>query len=112
VTPSKLIELKKLENEGNQTNNDLNPKLKGSLQATFNIQVRDTLDCEVARMFYSSGAPFHLAIRPYYRSAFSYAVNTYNLSGYVHSTYNKLRGSLLSKERSHVENLLQPIRNS
>jgi len=34
------------------------------------------------------------------------------LSGYVPPTYNKLRGLLLSKERSHVENLLQPIRDS
>jgi len=30
----------------------------------------------------------------------------------VDTTYNKLRCPLLSKERSHVENLLQPIRNS
>ena len=63
-------------------------------------------------MFYSSGLPFHLARSPYYRSAFSYAPNTYNLSGYVPLTYNKLRGPLLSKERSHVKNLLQPIRHS
>ncbi|XP_068497993.1 uncharacterized protein [Phaseolus vulgaris] len=63
-------------------------------------------------MFYSSGLPFHLARSPYYRSAFSNAANTSNLSGYVPPTYNKLRGPLLSKERSHVENLLQPIQNS
>nr|XP_007144620.1 hypothetical protein PHAVU_007G170700g [Phaseolus vulgaris]ESW16614.1 hypothetical protein PHAVU_007G170700g [Phaseolus vulgaris] len=133
VTPSKLVEFKKLDNEatlkieglkqkevhlppvsdeGNQTNSDDNPKFKGSLQAAFNIQARDTLDCEIARMFYSSGLPFHLSRSPYYRSAFSYAANTSNLSEYVPPTYNKLRGHLLSKERSHVENLLQPIQNS
>ncbi|XP_068504437.1 uncharacterized protein [Phaseolus vulgaris] len=134
VTPSKLVEFKKLDNEaslkieyskkkkvplphvsdeGKQSNNnDLNPKLKGSLQAAFNIQGRDTVDCAVARMFYSSGLPFHLARNPYYRNAFSVAANTSNLSGYVPPTYNKLRGPLLSKERRHVENLLQPIRNS
>ena len=43
---------------------------------------------------------------------FSFAANTSNLSGYVLPTYNKLRGPLLSKERRHIENLLQPIRNS
>jgi len=133
VTPLKLIEFKYLDNEaslkinyskkkkvplppisneGNQTNTDLNSKLKGSLQVTFNIQVRDTLDCEVAMMFYSSRLPFHLARSPYYRRAFSYASNTSNLSGYVPPTYNKLRSHFLSKERSHVENLMQPIRNS
>jgi len=134
VTTSKLVELKKLDNEaklkieglkqkkkvslppvsdeGNQTRSDVNPKFKGSLQAAFNIQARDTLDCDIARMFYSSGLPFHLARSPYYRSAFSNAANTSKLSGYVAPTYNKLRGPLLSKERSHVENLLQPTRHS
>jgi len=63
-------------------------------------------------MFYSSGLSFNLARSPYYRSVFSYAANTSNLSGYVPPTYNKLRGPLLTKERIHVENLLQSIRNS
>jgi len=129
---SKLVEFKKLDNEatlkieisnkrkvplpvsdeGNQTNKGV--RLKGSLESSFNNQARDryTLDCEIVRMFYSSGLPFHLARSPYYRSAFSYAANTSNLSGYVPPTYNKLRGPLLSNERSHIENLLQPIRNS
>jgi len=60
--------------EGNQTNKGL--KLKGALESSFNIQARDTLDCEIARVFYSSGLPFHLARSPYYRNAFSYAANT------------------------------------
>jgi len=63
-------------------------------------------------MFYSSCLPFHLAGSRYYRNAFSYTANTSNLSGYVPPTYNKLRSHLLSKERSRVENRLQPIRNS
>jgi len=90
VTSAKLVEFKKLDNDS----------------------TRDTLDYEIARMFYSSGLPFHLARSPYYRSAFSYAANTSNLDGYVPPTYNKLIGPLLSKERSHIESLLQPIRNS
>ena len=85
---------------------------KGSLQASFNIQARDTLDCEIAKMFYSSGLPFNLAKSAYYKSEFSYVANTSNLSEYVLPTYNKLIGPLLSKERSHVKNILQPIRNS
>ena len=77
---SKLVEFKKLDNEatlkiknlkkkkvplldvsdeGNQTNKSLG--LKGLLESSFNFQARDTLDCEIARMFYSSGLPFHLA---------------------------------------------------
>ena len=63
-------------------------------------------------MIYASGLSFNLARNPYYRSAFCYATNTSNLSGYVPPSYNKLRGPLLVKERIHVENLLEPIRNS
>ena len=76
------------------------------------MQGRDGLDARIARMFFSSGLPFHLARNPYYREAFSYATNTPNLSGYKPPSYNKLRTTLLTTERSHVENLLQPIRNS
>jgi len=79
------------------------------LESSFNNQARDTLDCEIAMMFYFSGLSFRLARSPYYKSIFSYAANTFNLSGYVPPTYNKFRGPLLSKERSHVGNLLQPI---
>jgi len=62
-------------------------------------------------MFYFSCLLFRFLRSPYYRNAFSYAANTSNLSGYVLPTYNKLGGHLLLKERSHVENLLQPITN-
>jgi len=34
-------------------------------------------------MFYSLGLPFYLARSLYYRSVFSYAANTSNLSGYI-----------------------------
>ena len=125
VSSSKLIEFKKLDNEatlkieiskkkkvplplvsdeGNQKNKTL--RLKGPLESSFNIQARDILDYEIARMFYFSSLPFNLASSSYYRSAFSYAANTSNLSGYVPLTYNKLIGPLLAKEIIHVENLL------
>ena len=130
---SKLVEFKKLNNEATlkiensnkkkvflrhvskerkQTGSGVHQKLKDLLKASFNIQARGSLNCEIARMFYSSRLAFHLVRSPYYRSAFCYAYNTSNLSGYVPPSYNKLRGPLLEKERSHVENLLQPIRNS
>jgi len=60
----KKVHLPPVSDEGNHTNHDLNPKLKVSLQAAFNIQARDTLDCEVPRMFYSSRLAFQLARSP------------------------------------------------
>ena len=108
----KKVSLPPISEERKQTSNGVHQKLKGPLEASFNIQARDSLRCEIARMFYSSGLAFHLARSPYYRRAFSYAANTSNLSGYVSPSYNKLRGPLFEKERSHVENLMQPIRKS
>jgi len=107
-----MVPLPPVSDEGNQTINGVNPELKGSLQVSFNTQERDTFDCEILRMLYSLGLPFHLARNLYYKSAFSYIVNTYNLSEYVSPTYNKFRGPLPSKEKSNVENLLKPISNS
>jgi len=76
------------------------------------LQGRDGLDARIARIFFSSRLPFHLARNPYYRDTFPYTANTPNLNGYKPPSYNKLRTTLLTTKRSHVENLLQPIRNS
>jgi len=111
MSKKRKVPLLPVSHERNQTKKDLR-RLKGPLESSFNIQARDTLDYEIVRMFYASSLSFNLARSPYYRSAFSYAANTSNLSGYVSPSYNKLRGHLLAKERIHVENLLEPIRNS
>jgi len=88
ISKKKKVPLPPVSDEGNQTNKTLSLRLKGPLESYFNIQARDTLDYEIARMFYSSGLAFNLARSPYYRSVFSYAYNTSNLSGYVPPTYS------------------------
>ncbi|XLQ99904.1 hypothetical protein S83_066103, partial [Arachis hypogaea] len=62
-------------------------------------------------MFFSSGLPFHLAKNPYFVKAFSYAANNY-IDGYIPPGYNKLRTTLLEKEKQHVERMLEPTKNS
>ncbi|RZC29827.1 hypothetical protein D0Y65_001431 [Glycine soja] len=136
VTIDKLIDLKKIDNEATlrversktksvslppvstQHQMDTNtlgvdPKKRktSTVENAFNFQDRETLDHEIARMFYSSGLPFHLARNPHYRKAFAYAANN-QISGYQPPGYNKLRTTLLQNERRHVENLLQPIKNA
>ncbi|KAL5183949.1 hypothetical protein HKD37_17G047737 [Glycine soja] len=136
VTVAKLIDLKKIDNEATlrvessktksvslssvstQHQMDTNtlgvdPKKRktSSVENAFNLQARETLDHEIARMFYSSGLPFHLARNPHYRKAFVYAANN-QISGYQPPGYNKLMTTLLQNERRHVENLLQPIKNA
>ncbi|KAL5146480.1 hypothetical protein HKD37_06G016307 [Glycine soja] len=87
-------------------------KRKASIvENVFNLQARETLDHEIARMFYSLGLPFHLARNPHYRKAFPYAANN-KINGYQPPGYNKLRTTLLQNERRHMEILLQPIKNA
>ena len=69
---------------------------------SFNLKLRDQMDVEVARMFYASGLPFHLARSPYYVSCTQFAANN-ALASYVPPGYNKLRTSLLQQERAHME---------
>ncbi|KAG4935424.1 hypothetical protein JHK82_049727 [Glycine max] len=115
VTVAKLIDLKKIDNEATLRVESLgvDPKKRkaSSVENAFNLQARETPDHEIARMFYSSGLPFHLARNPHYRKAFAYAANN-QISGYQPPGYNKLRTTLLQNERRHVENLLQPIKNA
>ncbi|KAL3009924.1 hypothetical protein AAZX31_07G111100 [Glycine max] len=136
VTIAKLIDLKKIDNEATlrvekskikfvslppvstQHQMDTNtfgvdPKKRKTStgENAFNLQARETLDHEIARMSYSSGLPFHLARFPHYRKAFAYAANN-QISGYQPPGYNKLRTTLLQNERRHVENLFQPIKNA
>ena len=136
ITNAKLIDLKKIDNEATlrveksktkfvslplvSTQHQMDTTILGddpkkrktsTVESVFNLQARETLDHEIARMFYSSGLPFHLARNPHYRKTFAYAANNY-ISGYQPPGYNKLRTTLLQNERRHVENLLQPIKNA
>ena len=66
-------------------------------------------DSEIARMFYTRGLSFHFARNPYYARAFKSASQ---FPGYVPPGYNALRTSLLQKEKSNIENLLEPIKKN
>ncbi|XP_025628477.2 uncharacterized protein [Arachis hypogaea] len=128
ITAVKLQELRKLDNEATLLSESAKPKSiplppsndegsskkrkgPGTIDHSFNMKDRDTLDLEIARMFYSSGLPFHLARNPHFIKAFSFASNK-NLDGYIPPGYNKLRTTLLEREREHVERMLEPIKNS
>uniref|UniRef100_A0A803NF28 BED-type domain-containing protein n=1 Tax=Chenopodium quinoa TaxID=63459 RepID=A0A803NF28_CHEQI len=84
-------------------------KSNNTISNAFNMKSRDQLDSEIARMFYTRGLPFNLARNPYYVSSYTIAANS-NLSGYKPPRYNKLRTTLLCKEKENVDRLLQPIK--
>ncbi|KAI0514041.1 hypothetical protein KFK09_010075 [Dendrobium nobile] len=71
--------------------------------------MREQLDGDIARMFYSAGLPFNLARNPHYKNAFTYACNN-NLAGYVPPGYNVIRTKLLQRERDNIEKLLELTR--
>ncbi|XP_057723564.1 uncharacterized protein LOC130939478 [Arachis stenosperma] len=130
VTSTKLEELKKLDSESTLLHESKKAKsiplpplsnaseidsrkrrATGPLENAFNVNARETLYLHIARMFFSFGLPFHLAKNPYFVKAFSYAANNY-IDGYIPPRYNKLRTTLLEKEKQHVERMLEPTKNS
>ena len=70
---------------------------------------REIVDSEITRMFYTRGVVFHFARNPYYARAFKSASQ---LPSYVPLGYNALRTTLLQKEKSNIENLLEPIKKT
>ncbi|XP_010473954.1 PREDICTED: uncharacterized protein LOC104753391 [Camelina sativa] len=81
------------------------------IERAFGIAARDQLDQEIARMFYTGGVAFNLARNPHYHRSYQFAAAT-NIDGYVPPGYNKLRTTLLQKERNHVESLLVPLKST
>ncbi|XP_030963547.1 uncharacterized protein LOC115984664 [Quercus lobata] len=65
----------------------------------------------ITRTFYSAGLPFHFAKNPYWIEMIKFAANN-NLVGYIPPGYNKLRTTLLQKERAHIEKLLRSIKDT
>ncbi|XP_048594911.1 uncharacterized protein LOC111200150 [Brassica napus] len=97
--------------------NETNPASKkrksadSAIARSFGIEVRDQLDQEIARMFYSGGVSFNLARNPHYHRSYQFAAEN-KIDGYVPPSYNKLRTTLLQKERNNVERLLVPFKST
>ncbi|GAA0138908.1 hypothetical protein LIER_42556 [Lithospermum erythrorhizon] len=66
--------------------------------ASFGIQAGDQLDQEITRIFYTGGLPFKLARNPHYHRSYQ-SVTTNKIDGYVTPDYNKLKTTLLQKEK-------------
>nr|XP_043613038.1 uncharacterized protein LOC122585009 [Erigeron canadensis] len=80
-------------------------------EKAFGVETRDQLDQEIARMFYTGGLPFNLARNPHYVKAFQFAANN-KIDGYIPPGYNKLRTTLLQKEKDNVQRQLEPLRST
>lgn len=81
------------------------------IEKAFGIELKDKLDQEIARMFYTGGLPFNLARNPHYYRSYQFAAEN-KIAGYMPPDYNKLRTTLLEKERDNVERLLVPLKST
>ncbi|KAG6509872.1 hypothetical protein ZIOFF_027879 [Zingiber officinale] len=93
-------------------NDDPTKKRKGplgALEKSFNLNARDELHSEIARLFYTGGLSFNIARNPHYVRAFSLATQR-TIPGYLPPGYNLLRTSLLQKEKAHIGKLLEPTK--
>ena len=82
-----------------------------ALEKAFSLMAREELQVEIARMFYTSGLPFHLARNPYYVKVYTSACKS-KLESFVPPGYNLLRTTLLENKWANVERLLESIKNT
>ncbi|CAH1441016.1 unnamed protein product [Lactuca virosa] len=81
------------------------------IERAFGVEIREQMDQKIARMFYTGGLPFNLARNPHYVRAFQFTANN-KIDGYVPPGYNKLRTTLLQKEKDNFHKLLEPLRST
>ncbi|XP_075515270.1 uncharacterized protein LOC142549918 [Primulina tabacum] len=81
----------------------------GPLEKAFNLNARDEMHSEIARLFYTGGLSFNIARNPHYIRAFSMATQR-TIPGYLPPGYNLLRTTLLQREKAHIEKLLEPTK--
>nr|XP_017250874.1 PREDICTED: uncharacterized protein LOC108221512 [Daucus carota subsp. sativus] len=86
-------------------------KRKGALELAFNVADRDEIDKDCAMMFYTGGISFNFARNPFFRN-YSLKLANSNVAGYTPPTYNRLRTTLLSQQKQHVQRLVQPVKDS
>ncbi|XP_034217319.1 uncharacterized protein LOC117628874 [Prunus dulcis] len=87
-------------------------KRKGNpIEKAFNNNLREQLDGEIARMFYTGGLSFQFSRNPHYVNAFRIACSK-TLPGYQPPGYNMLRTTLLRKEKNNIEECLQPMKRA
>ncbi|KAM0920811.1 hypothetical protein ACQ4PT_007261 [Festuca glaucescens] len=122
VTIDVLVQLKDEQDKADASNNMPNNiplpndgngrKRKASaIEECYDLDSHSKLDALIARMFYTACLPFNLTRNPWFRQAFTFAVNS-KLAGYVPPSYNKLRTTLLVQEKTQVERMLQPIKST
>ncbi|ERN18985.1 hypothetical protein AMTR_s00194p00040050 [Amborella trichopoda] len=75
----------------------------------FDAHAREDVAAAIARCYYAHGIPFNVVKGPQFQEML-YVINNAP-KGYVPPKYERLRTSLLDKERSRIDSLLGTLRN-
>ncbi|KAJ1696121.1 hypothetical protein LUZ63_004633 [Rhynchospora breviuscula] len=81
------------------------------LEKSWAVAARNEIDEQVARIFYTGCPSFNLAKNPHFIKSYVMLAES-GLKGYKPPSYNKIRTTLLDRERVHVDRLLEPIKNT
>eukprot|EP01018_Ginkgo_biloba_P029508 Gb_13881 [translate_table: standard] len=82
----------------------------GTMQSLFKIENRGEVDLAIARFFYSNGISFNVARSPYYGEMVKAIMGA--PSGYKPPDFEKLRTTLVEKEKARVEEEVAPLKHA
>eukprot|EP01018_Ginkgo_biloba_P003161 Gb_22350 [translate_table: standard] len=82
----------------------------GTIQSLFEIENRGKVDLAIARFFYANGISFNVARSPYYGEMVKAIMGA--PSGYKPPGFEKLRTTLVDKEKGRVEEEVAPLKHA
>eukprot|EP01018_Ginkgo_biloba_P005049 Gb_06334 [translate_table: standard] len=81
-----------------------------TMQSLFEIENRGEVDLAIARFFYANGISFNVARSPYYGELVKVIIGA--LRGYKPLGFEKLRTTLVDKEKACVEEEVAPLKHA
>ena len=83
---------------------------RGLLDQAFKMEAREIVDEAIAHCLYANGLPFNLVRSPYWKEMVAAILRV--LGDYIIPGFQKVRTTLLQKEKISIDKALQPIRTS
>jgi Protein of unknown function (DUF 659) len=82
-----------------------------AIEKSFDVATRNEIDEEISRAFYTGCPSFNFARNPHFIKSYQILSNS-GVKGYKPPSYNKIRTTLLDRERVHVDRLLEPLKST
>jgi hypothetical protein len=75
------------------------------------VATRNAIEEEIGRAFYTGCPSFNLAKNPHFIRSYVMLSNS-GIHGFKSPSYNKIRTTLLDRERNHIDRLLEPLKRT